>query len=99
MKPPGPSRITVRGSLFVKVRPEFNWREYLVAVGFPQGNPLLILRPHFQTVRMQATVRTEESEERLAQVVEETERRCPVFNLLEDAGVNLEVVWVRQPIS
>jgi uncharacterized OsmC-like protein len=57
------------------------------------------VRPHFQTVKMQATVRTDESEERLAQVVEETERRCPVFNLLEDAGVNLEVVWVRQPTS
>lgn len=52
------------------------------------------VRPHFQTVRVQATVRTEESEERLREVVAETERRCPVFNLLTDAGVRLEVVWV-----
>ncbi len=57
------------------------------------------VRPHFQTVKVQATVRTDESEERLAQVVEETERRCPVFNLLVDAGVNLEVLWIRQPAS
>ena len=57
------------------------------------------VRPHFQTVKLQATVRTNESAERLAEVVEETESRCPVYNLLEDAGVNLEVVWVRQPID
>ena len=57
------------------------------------------VRPHFQTVKVQATVTTDESEERLAQIVEETERRCPVFNLLSDAGVTLDVLWVRQPIS
>lgn len=57
------------------------------------------VRPHFQTVKLQATVRTNESEEHLAQVVEETERRCPVFNLLVDAGVTLEVLWVRQPLT
>ncbi len=55
------------------------------------------VRPHFQTVRVQATVRTEESEDRLRRVVEETERRCPVYNLLADAGVNLEMVWIRRP--
>jgi putative redox protein len=56
------------------------------------------VRPHYQTVRVQATVHTNESEERLAQVVEETENRCPVFNLLVDADVNLEMLWVRQPL-
>jgi uncharacterized OsmC-like protein len=55
------------------------------------------VRPHFQTVRVQATVRTEASEDRLRRVVEETERRCPVYNLLSDAGVNLEMVWIRRP--
>ena len=54
------------------------------------------VRPHFQSVRVQATVTTEESEERLAQVVEETEARCPVFNLLKDAQVRLEMLWVRK---
>jgi hypothetical protein len=29
-------------------------------------------------------------------VVAETEVRCPVFNLINDAGVNLEVSWVRR---
>ena len=54
------------------------------------------VRPHFQSVRVQASVDTEESEQRLAQVVEETERRCPVFNLLQDAKVNVEMLWVRR---
>ncbi len=52
---------------------------------------------HFRTVRVEATVTTSETEARLAEVVAETEARCPVFNLINDAGVNLEVRWVRQP--
>jgi len=54
------------------------------------------VRPHFQTVRVQATVTTGESEERLREVVEETEARCPVFNLLKDAQVKLEMLWIRK---
>ena len=57
------------------------------------------VRPHFQTIRVQATVTTDESEERLAEVVEETERRCPVFNLVTDAGVKTEMLWVRRPME
>lgn len=54
------------------------------------------VRPHFQTIRVQATVDTPETAERLAEVVEETERRCPVFNLVTDAGVQTEMVWLRR---
>ena len=57
------------------------------------------VRPHFQTVRVQATVETDESPERLAEVVQETERRCPVFNLINDAGVNIQVQWVRRRLT
>ena len=55
------------------------------------------VRPHFQTVRVEARVRTEESEDRLREVVEETEARCPVYNLISDAGVRMEIVWIREP--
>ena len=55
------------------------------------------VRAHFQTVKVQATVTTDETEQRLAEVVEETEARCPVFNLVKDAGVKTEMVWVRKP--
>ena len=51
--------------------------------------------PHFQTIRVEAIVTTSETEERLAEVVEETETRCPVFNLVMDAGVKTEMRWVR----
>lgn len=54
------------------------------------------VRQHFQTVRVQATVITDETPERLSEVVAETEARCPVYNLISDAGVNLEVQWVRR---
>ena len=54
------------------------------------------VRPHFQTVRVQAMVDTDASEEQLRKVVEETEARCPVFNLLKDAQVKLEMLWVRR---
>jgi hypothetical protein len=40
-------------------------------------------------------VKTDEDEDRLREVVKETEARCPVFNLIKDAGVELECVWVR----
>lgn len=54
------------------------------------------VRPHFQSVRVQANVMTDEPEERLRIVVEKTEARCPVFNLLKDANVNVEMLWVRK---
>jgi len=55
------------------------------------------VRQHFQTIRLQATVYTAESQDRLREVVAETEARCPVFNLVQDAGVKLEVLWVQKP--
>ena len=57
------------------------------------------VRPHFQTIRVQALVSTAETEERLREVVEETERRCPVFNLIQDAGVRTEMMWIRKSTS
>ena len=54
------------------------------------------VRPHFQTIRVDAVVTTTESEERLREVVVETETRCPVFNLVTDAGVRTEMRWVRK---
>jgi uncharacterized OsmC-like protein len=57
------------------------------------------VRPHFQTVRVRAVVATDEPEERLAEVVRETEARCPVMNLLRDARVDLRIEWVRDSIS
>lgn len=68
--------------------------EYTIDIRGRLGNR--DVRPHFQTVRVQAIVDTAESEERLREVVEETEARCPVYNLLRDANVKLEMHWLRR---
>jgi uncharacterized OsmC-like protein len=49
--------------------------------------------PYFQAVEVTAKVRTNASPELLAKVVEVTEHRCPVRNLLVDAGVALKMTW------
>lgn len=67
--------------------------EYTIDIRGRMGNREV--RPHFQTVRVEATVVTAEPEERLRAVVEETEARCPVYNLIKDAGVSLETRWIR----
>jgi uncharacterized OsmC-like protein len=54
------------------------------------------VRPHFHTVRVVAYVETDANETDLRAVVEETERRCPVFNLLSDAAVRMQMQWVRR---
>jgi len=53
------------------------------------------VRPHFQTVRVRAVVSTAESIDKLATVIEETEARCPVMNLLLDAEVDSRIEWLR----
>lgn len=53
--------------------------------------------PHFRTVKVEARVQTGEPESRLAVVTDETEARCPVFNLIKDAGVKVQFVWIAIP--
>lgn len=53
------------------------------------------VRPHFRTVEVRAVVTTGESVEKLAAVIDETESRCPVMNLLLDAKVALRIEWLR----
>jgi len=52
--------------------------------------------PHFQSVKVEARVFTNESSQRLQEVVEETEVRCPVLNLIRDAQVRVDMVWIIQ---
>ena len=55
--------------------------------------------PHFQSIKVEARVTTNQTEARLREVVEETEVRCPVFNLVRDANVRVDMVWIRQAAS
>lgn len=50
---------------------------------------------HFQNLRFQVTIKTDESEERLQALQSAVADRCPVYNLLRDAGVSLQTQWVR----
>lgn len=71
--------------------------EFTIDIRGRQGDRSV--RPHFQTVRVRATVATDEPEDALARIAAETEARCPVFNLISDAGVRLELQWVRRATS
>ena len=51
------------------------------------------VKPHFQKIRFQVNIRTEESDERLEQLKAEVERRCPVFTLFVDAGIPIDAQW------
>jgi uncharacterized OsmC-like protein len=48
---------------------------------------------YFQKIRFQANIHTEESEERIEQLKNEVERRCPVLNLFVDAGIKVDTKW------
>lgn len=52
--------------------------------------------PHFRTVRVEARVTSDGDDAAFRAVTEETEARCPVLNLIKDAGVRLEFRWIKQ---
>lgn len=51
--------------------------------------------PHFQSVTFDVIVKTNENDERLQTLKKEVEKRCPVMNLLLDAGVPVQSTWKR----
>lgn len=50
---------------------------------------------HFQNLRFKVTIKTGETDERLKALQNAVAERCPVYNLLRDAGVSLQSEWVR----
>lgn len=51
---------------------------------------------HFCDFRGKFVVKTEESQERFEEIVALVEDRCPVYNLLHDAGVQTNIAWKRE---
>lgn len=49
--------------------------------------------PHFQRVRYRVQLTTEESFERVEELRQEVERRCPVYNMLKDSGIQVDSIW------
>lgn len=57
----------------------------------PKGVPGV--RPFFESVDLNIVLYTDESEQRVQQLIKNVEFRCPVMNLLRAADVKLNVEW------
>lgn len=56
------------------------------------------VRPYFERVTVKKTFRTNETAERVEKLKANVEQRCPVSNLIRDAGVDLCIEWVVKPM-
>ncbi|QBP42731.1 OsmC family protein [Paenisporosarcina antarctica] len=54
------------------------------------------ISPHFQNVNFDVIISTNEDLSRIEELKEEVEKRCPVYNLLIDAGVKVETNWIKK---
>ncbi|SFE70288.1 OsmC family protein [Alteribacillus iranensis] len=52
--------------------------------------------PHFQEVRFDVILDTTENEDKIQQLKEAVEKRCPVMNLLRDADIPVETKWLKK---
>ena len=52
-------------------------------------------RPYAKRVTLEVRLDTDESPDRMAELRARVEERCPVLNLMRDAGVELTVNWSR----
>ena len=51
------------------------------------------VRPHFQSVTGVIRVTTSEPEGRFRQLAEKVDTRCPMYNLIKAAGVDIRMQW------
>lgn len=56
------------------------------------------VRPYFEKVVVKKTIQTNEPEDRIEKLKKNVEQRCPVSNLIRDAGVDLTIDWVVVPL-
>jgi uncharacterized OsmC-like protein len=55
-------------------------------------------RPYFEKVTVQKAIKTNEPVDRIEKLKKNVEQRCPVSNLIRDAGVDLHIEWVVIPM-
>ncbi len=55
------------------------------------------IKPIFETVELNIDVTTDEPDDRFQKLIVNVETRCPVMNLLKDAGVDMNVKWTAVP--
>jgi uncharacterized OsmC-like protein len=51
------------------------------------------VQTYFKTISLDIEVETEETEASFQQLKETVEKRCPLYNLVKDAGVEIETHW------
>ncbi|WP_227394665.1 OsmC family protein [Jeotgalibacillus aurantiacus] len=71
---------------------EFNIEAELDPRGL-MGDPEV--KPYFETVTVKATVHTDETQDRINELKEKTDARCPVFTTLKAAGVDMQAEWLK----
>jgi len=54
------------------------------------------VQTYFETVSIKITIHTNENRATLKELKEKVEQRCPLFNLLIDAGVEVKSEWLRK---
>ncbi|OIJ12291.1 osmotically inducible protein C [Anaerobacillus arseniciselenatis] len=69
-----------------KIKGEFDPKGFM-------GDPSV--RPYFETVTVEATVTTSESDDRIKEMQEKVEARCPVYTMLKAANVELNDTWTK----
>jgi uncharacterized OsmC-like protein len=82
------------GNWTFEVRGDLDTR---VLVGGAEGHP--DRGANFDRVEVRATVETDATEEQFAQLVSETERRCPVTQLFLRSGLDYSNQWTRSPLG
>ncbi|GBG78583.1 hypothetical protein CBR_g27808 [Chara braunii] len=73
-------------SVAYEVQGDYDVRGFLGDEGVPS---------HFQRLRIKASVITKESEEKLAELARIVQKRCPVSDLFQAAGIDLQVKFVK----
>lgn len=52
------------------------------------------VKQYFETITIEAVVDTDESDERIQELKEKTDSRCPVFNILKDTNfIKIKSTW------
>jgi len=65
----------------------------------PRGvNGVKGVRPYFEKVTVSKVIHTNEPPERIEKLKKNVEQRCPVSNLIRDAGVDLTIDWIVKPL-
>jgi uncharacterized OsmC-like protein len=77
------------------MRFEYDGVEFEAAGQFDLRGPRGVkgVRPFFEWVELKIALKTKESAERVERLARNVENRCPIMNLMRDAGTEVRVEW------